>query len=84
MVLKAAHLVIGAVLVAATAAGSMSYIAARHNPQGEFNSPSGQLSLGLLFSRIFLLYLVVVFVCFLFAGFLVKGVLDEGSKRRHP
>jgi hypothetical protein len=84
MFLRARHLVIGASLVAATAAGGMSYIAAQHNPQGEFDSANGEISLGLLFSRIFLLYFVAVFVGALFLGFIIKGVLDEGSKRAQP
>jgi hypothetical protein len=49
-----------AVLAGGLVAGAATYVAARHNPQGEFNGADGHLSAVLLFQNVFALWFVCI------------------------
>ena len=51
-----------AALPAACYGGMMAYVAAQHNPQGEFDAPNGDLSTALLFHNVFLPWFLGVFL----------------------
>ncbi|HEU0012453.1 MAG TPA: hypothetical protein VFQ45_02155 [Longimicrobium sp.] len=60
--MKTWRVVLVAAVIAAAVGGCMSYVAGQHNPQGEFSNPAGELSLRLLFTKVFAWYFVPVFV----------------------
>jgi len=56
-----------AALPPACLAGLMFYMATQHNSQGEFDGPTGELSLALVFGYVFLPWFLT--------GFLITGIL---------
>ena len=58
--------------------GCMGYVAAQHNPQGEFSDASGHASLPLLMPVIGS-WFVLVAGCVLFVGLLWLGVRDHAG-----
>lgn len=63
-----------ALVAGGMAGGAMGYVAAQHNPQGEFSKAAGQLSLPLLMPVV-VAWFVVVAGCVLAAGLLLRKVL---------
>jgi hypothetical protein len=59
---------VGASIAATAVGGFVSYVAAQHNPDGEFNGVNGQLSITLLFKDVFIWYFVPVFLFGLLIG----------------
>ena len=72
--MKLWHAIVGAVVLAAGPAGCMSYIAGKHNPQGEFDNAAGGLSLWLLFTHVFVWYFLPLFILLAGVGVLLIGV----------
>jgi hypothetical protein len=80
MSLKTSHLLTLSATAATVVAGAVTYVAAEHNAQDESNRADGELSIVLLFTRVFLIYFVAAFGAVFLLGFLVKGVLGENSR----
>ncbi|HEX6037253.1 hypothetical protein [Longimicrobium sp.] len=60
------------------AGGAMGYVAAQHNPQGEFSDAAGQVRLELLMPVVGS-WFVLVAGCALFVGLLWRGVRDHAA-----
>jgi uncharacterized membrane protein len=68
------------VLIASVPAGCMSYIAGTENSQGEFDNAAGQLSLWLLFTHIFLVYFIPLFLLLFLCLCLPAFLRDRGRR----